>query len=455
MNIIFHKKVVLFFAATIMLLAFLAVGAIEINKYVAQDKQLFRSSPHLQTSAFIAIGLAECWRYPVNPFKAISEQVENIGNSSTLLSIGPIDCHNAEFAVAVDMGFSWLLAIGHALTDGLPASVSIVLLAIKLFLVLTVFNILKIRYGSITGLLAVAVLGFCVIVFQIQMYEDRLILVNHNYNWIFYLSSVVLTGGVLYHKQLSKLFIACAVLLVIFLSLLRISDFYLLVASVICAQLMYSFSERSVGERKVVYRAVLFIFSVFFGHYLHDLYVSNKSTHSNYISKHSVIHPIVLGLGKPETPFSSKYGYKWGADSETLKVAKAINPNVTQMYSQSFNSALLQAYVNGWHEDPVMMLESYFIKIRSILDGAWWIYILCIFSLAFAMFSKDYFLVFYVVATLAKLAEIVIVYPTPYVPMFHQYVPAMLLLMGLMVLASASNVISKYVNSPKVITRVT
>jgi hypothetical protein len=80
-------------------------------------------------------------------------------------------------------------------------------------------------------------------------------------------------------------------------------------------------------------------------------------------ARHTVFHPLVLGLGVPESELSRREGIYW-SDSVGLTLARKIDPNVGYL-DRSYERALQTYYSRLWSEHPSEMRQVYADKGRT------------------------------------------------------------------------------------------
>ncbi len=78
--------------------------------------------------------------------------------------------------------------------------------------------------------------------------------------------------------------------------------------------------------------------------------------------QHSIAHPLVLGLGLPETDFSRREGIVW-SDAAGWELAKRVNPQVPYL-GPEYERALFEYYASLWRNNPREVFDVYLTKAR-------------------------------------------------------------------------------------------
>jgi len=80
-------------------------------------------------------------------------------------------------------------------------------------------------------------------------------------------------------------------------------------------------------------------------------------------ARHTIFHPLVLGLGVPESDLSRREGITW-ADISGLHIARRVDPQVGYL-DRSYERALSTYYSRLWSEHPGEMVQVYLNKGRT------------------------------------------------------------------------------------------
>jgi len=422
----------IFVCATFVICLF--IGLQNVTQY-AQEYRLSRQSSHLEASLAIAEGIVKCHSYPVRPRAAPTFTVANVDNTERFADAAHWDCSKARPDVAVDMGYSLLLALPLAVGTDTPLELAKLMLCIKILLTAIVALFLFFSGLQLQALVFTLVLMPSVVILQKQFFSQSMLIVNHNYNWVVFVCCLGLIAVALERLTWATTLLSGASLG--FASLFRFNDFLSLVICLALIELMIflPIRKKNRARSKTFLTGAAILIAGFSLNALHTRMISWRGATGT--ARHAVMHPIILGLGDPETPFSKKYGFAWGADSETLKVAQAQNPEIKTLYTPAFSEALLEVYLREWRQNPTMMIESYWIKASGILDHRAYLYIVPVLGAIIGLLWGDTLLLIFSLAFAIKIFETVIIFSSQYDPMYHQYVPVLSALIIIQIAAAS------------------
>ena len=406
---------------TIILVSFL-VAISQYVGYLSKETSVVRVSTHLHSSIIIAAGLTTCNIYPYNIFKDSKKPYNNLNNSDHFSDLGSVDCLSASPTTAVDMGHSLNLALAAYFGKPNIGEIAFNLIIYK-YVLLTIIATIGMMAGyRLITLTTVTTLSIFIPVSQMEFMEYQMLMVNHNFNWLHYVFATFFFSLYMLNGRLGIMKVISGFLLATFffyIYLYRSSDFYLLVSTLAFCIPIITYTNKN--KLDCFSKTVIIVMSVISIHTAYNLYLDTTYESKTPITKHAVMHPIILGLGQPETPFSQKYNYKWGSDFEVLKVAQSLNPDLNELYTDRYSAALKEVYLREWLENPTLMIESYFIKAKHLFSGnGWWIYLVILSSYLYAWSFKSMEILVLNTALAAKVAESIIIYSGPFHLMFHQ-----------------------------------
>src|SRR5262249_31119037 len=89
---------------------------------------------------------------------------------------------------------------------------------------------------------------------------------------------------------------------------------------------------------------------------------ANREGNYNY-SYHAIMHPLVVGLGVPQSQLSEREGITFG-DPVGLELAQRIDPTVAFL-DERYENVLWQYYRSLWLNDPGEMIRLYATKLAT------------------------------------------------------------------------------------------
>jgi hypothetical protein len=107
--------------------------------------------------------------------------------------------------------------------------------------------------------------------------------------------------------------------------------------------------------------AVLFVLGFMGFQYL--AITRHLPTNIEGFARHTIFHPLVLGLGVPESELSRQEGITW-SDSVGLTLARSVDPQVGYL-DESYERALQTYYLRLWKQHPSEMWRVYADKGRT------------------------------------------------------------------------------------------
>jgi len=118
---------------------------------------------------------------------------------------------------------------------------------------------------------------------------------------------------------------------------------------------------RAIRLRRLAVAAVLF--AAGFSGFQYTAITRHLPTNIEGFARHTIFHPLVLGLGVPESDLSRREGITW-SDSAGLEIAHRVDPRVGYL-DRSYEQALLTYYSRLWSEHPGEMARVYADKGRT------------------------------------------------------------------------------------------
>jgi len=107
----------------------------------------------------------------------------------------------------------------------------------------------------------------------------------------------------------------------------------------------------------------LVLYAVGFGGFQYVAITRHLPRNVEGFARHTIFHPLVLGLGVPESDLSRREGITW-ADPSGLRIARKIDPQVGYL-DQSYERALRTYYSRLWSDHPGEMAQVYLNKGRT------------------------------------------------------------------------------------------
>ena len=107
--------------------------------------------------------------------------------------------------------------------------------------------------------------------------------------------------------------------------------------------------------------------SLVFGIGMHALLLQKIADTGYNAAHHPIAHPLVLGLGFPESPLAKRENIRWD-DSLGLEIARRADPDATYL-GPTYEPALFSYYLDLWRKYPAEMLGIYLSKFNVAGTG--------------------------------------------------------------------------------------
>ena len=125
--------------------------------------------------------------------------------------------------------------------------------------------------------------------------------------------------------------------------------------------------EFAAGANRWTSVAVATTSSLVVGIGLHAMLLQTIADTGYNAAHHPIAHPLVLGLGFPESPLAKRENIRWD-DSLGLEIARRADPNATYL-GPTYERALFSYYLGLWRKHPIEMLGIYLSKFNVAGKG--------------------------------------------------------------------------------------
>lgn len=442
---------------TIVVAAFLLMSLARTNEGIRQGYLVSRSDLNqTEFSINLAYALVHCGQYSNHAGVISLSELNTLPNDQPFTSRRALQsCDESTPSYAPENGFSFLIAAALAVGADTPATLAVALTSMKYALIAAAGFLALPLVGGIAA--AVITLGVAAWAFheELYFYDARLLIDYHVIEPYVWLLSAMLCANVLVRLFRGDSFglcgwasLAVAVGGLFFLRLFRISNFYIEEVAVLAAglaTLWFIFAAKRKLLQPAAIVAILVVSPMLLG-IAHSNWIKERSCAAIGGDRaacdqmvvnieHPILHPIVLGLAVPPSPISDRFGFEWANDTETLKPAQFINPQVDKLYTPEFTAALRDFYVHIWTQHTNETVSTYLTKFSVLYGVGWPVTILSIVALGAALWFRNTAALFFALLFFGKSLESILIY-THYTPFFHQSA-------GVMAIVAAGALVAK------------
>lgn len=437
--------------------AFLLMSLARTNEGIRQGYLVSRSDLNqTEFSINLAYALVHCGQYSNHAGVISLSELNTLPNDQPFTSGREMQsCDENTPSYAPENGFSFLIAAALSMGADTPANLAIALTSIKYALIAATGFLAMPLVGGVAA--AVITLGVAAWAFreELYFYDARLLIDYHVIEPYVWLLSAVLCALVLVRLVRRDTFgvlgwtlLLVAVLGLFYLRLFRISNFYIAEIAVMAAglaTLWFIFMDKRRLVQPAAIVAVLVSAPMLLG-IAHANWIEDRSCAAMGGDRaaceqmvvnieHPILHPIVLGLAVPPSPISERFGFEWANDTETLKPAQFINPQVDKLYTPEFTAALRDFYVHIWTQHTDETVSTYLTKFSVLYGLGWPVTVLALVALVVALWFRNPAALFFALLFFGKSLESILIY-THYTPFFHQSA-------GVMAIVTAGALVAK------------
>lgn len=439
-------------------LLFLTFSLLRTGEGLSRGYQFSRHDlSHPAISLNLAYSLAKCGQYSNSANVVATQELATLGNHEEFALGRQVDCSKTQPSFAAENGFAIMIAPAIAVGWDTPFELATFLIVLKYALIGLAAVLAIPMFGRCGGIaLGIATLAWAYWD-EAFFYDSRLFLDFHVIEPYVWLITTLLCILVFRSSVAGKscwqhwMLVGLTAAAMLYLRLLRSSDFYIqTVALVLVATIAALFILK--GSRRLFFAisvAIIVATPLVLGT-VHARWVEHRTceTVGSDVAacsqllvniEHPVWHPVVLGLAVPPSPISERFGFEWASDSETLKPAQFINPEVDKLYTPEFSRALRDFYVHIWTQLPGETIATYLSKIGSLYSIGWPALFFGLFAIIVGLWRRSLSVLFIALLFMGKAAESILIYP-PYWSYYHQ--SAGVLAVGILV-AVAANVFKK------------
>ncbi|HTN63505.1 MAG TPA: hypothetical protein VL147_18450 [Devosia sp.] len=416
-----------------------AMSLVRTSEGLSQGYQYSRPDlSHPAVSLNLGYALAYCGQYSNSAGIVDPAELATLQNHERFTQGRQVDCSSTQPSFAAENGFSLIVAGGLWAGYDTPFKLGVFLTVLKYVLIAIAGAMALPVFGGWAALsLTAATLGWAYWD-EAYFYASRLFLDFHAlepYVWLVAVMFCIWT----FHSALSEkigwrhwTIVVVASLSMLFLRLLRSSDFYIQeVALIIIALCAAWFLKRDRRKLLVAVTSILIVVAA---------PMALGAAHANWLEhracaaiggdpatcarvlvnvEHPIWHPIVLGLAVPPSPISEKFGFEWASDSETLKPAQFINPAVDKLYTPEFSKALKDFYVYIWTNLTHETIATYLAKFGVLYSIGWPVMIFGMAGVIMGLWFGSLPTLFFSLLFVGKALESTLIYP-PYWSLYHQ-----------------------------------